>query len=66
MTAKELKKEFKSDHKIRKDLDLMISQSNRCSEILKGLSLSPNIDDGFIDFDYTINDYVNKLLFYLN
>ena len=51
LTAKELKKEFKSDHKIRKDLDLMISQSNRCSEILKGLTLSPNIDDGFIDFD---------------
>ena len=62
LTAKELKKEFKSDHKIRKDLDLMISQSNRCSEILKGLTLSPNIDDGFIDFDYTINDYVNEIV----
>ena len=40
----------------------MISVLNRCSEILKGLSLSPNIDDEFIDFDYTINDYVNEIV----
>ena len=62
LTAKELQKEFGNDDKIRKDLDLIVSQSNRCSEILKSLSLSPNINDEFIDFDYTINDYINEIV----
>ena len=62
LTAKELQKEFGNNNKIKKDLDLMVSQSNRCSEILKSLSLSPNISDGFIDFNYTIKDYVNEIV----
>jgi two-component system sensor histidine kinase RegB len=40
----------------------LVSQSNRCSEILKSLSLTPNIDDGFIDFNYTIFDYINEIV----
>ena len=44
LTAKELKKEFGNNNKIIKDLDLLISQSsNRCSEILKKLTLNPNV-----------------------
>tara|TARA_Y100001970_G_scaffold209666_1_gene255638 strand:- start:361 stop:1650 length:1290 start_codon:yes stop_codon:yes gene_type:complete len=62
LIAKELKKEFGNNNKINKDLDLLVSQSNRCSEILKSLSLSPNISDGFINFDYTINDYINEIV----
>ncbi|MFL2894332.1 MAG: ActS/PrrB/RegB family redox-sensitive histidine kinase [Candidatus Pelagibacter sp.] len=62
LTAKELKKEFGNKNKINKDLDLLVSQSNRCSEILKSLSLTPNIDDEFINFDYSINDYINEIV----
>ena len=62
LTAKELKKEFGNNNKINKDLDLLVSQSNRCSEILKSLSLSPNIDDEFINFDYSIKDYLNEIV----
>ena len=62
LIAKELKKEFGNNNKINKDLDLLVSQSSRCSEILKSLSLSPNISDGFINFDYTINDYINEIV----
>ena len=62
LTAKELKKEFGNNNKINKDLDLLVSQSNRCSEILKSLSLSPNIDDEFINFDYSIKDYINEIV----
>ena len=62
LTAKELQKDFINNNKIKKDLDLIVSQSNRCSEILKSLSLSPNIDDGFIDFNYTIYDYINEIV----
>ena len=62
LTSKELQKEFGNNYKIKKDLDLLVSQSNRCSKILKELSLTPNIDDGFIDFNYTIYDYVNEIV----
>ncbi len=62
LTVKELQKEFGNNHKIRKDLDLLVSQSNRCREILKKLSLNPNIEDGFIDSNLSLNDYVNEIV----
>ena len=62
LTAKELQKEFGDNKKIKKDLDLLVTQSNRCSEILKRLSLNPNIDDGFIDTNLTLFDYVNEIV----
>lgn len=62
LTVKELQKEFGNEHKIKKDLDLLVSQSNRCSEILKKLSLNPNIEDGFIDSNLSFYDYVNEIV----
>ena len=62
LTSKELQKEFCNNEKIKKDLDLIVSQSNRCSDILKRLSLNPNIDDGFIDTDLSLNDYVVEIV----
>ena len=59
---KEIQKEFGNEHKIKKDLDLLVSQSNRCSEILKKLSLNPNIEDGFIDSNLSFYDYVNEIV----
>jgi len=48
--------------KINKDLDLLVSQSTRCREILKKLSLNPNVEDEFIDSDVTLNDYVYEIV----
>ena len=62
LTAKELQKEFGNNHKIKRDLDLLVSQSNRCSQILKKLSLNPNIEDGFIDSNLSFYDYVNEIV----
>jgi len=62
LTAKELQKEFGNNHKIKKDLDLLVSQSNRCSEILKKLSLNPNINDDFINTNLSLYDYVNEIV----
>ena len=62
LTANEIKKEFRSDNKINKDLDLLISQSNRCREILKKLSLNPNIEDEFLNINLSIYDYVNQII----
>ena len=62
LTTKELKKEFGNNNKIIKDLDLLISQSNRCREILKKLSLNPSIEDDFLNINLCLNDYVNEIV----
>jgi len=62
ITVKELQKEFGNNHKIKKDLELLVSQSNRCSEILKKLSLNPNFDDEFLNSRLSINDYVSEIV----
>jgi len=62
LTVKELDKEFGDDHKFKKDIDLLLSQSKRCSEILRKLTLNPNIDDGFIDSNLSLYDYVNEIV----
>ncbi|MEY3435478.1 MAG: hypothetical protein RLZZ195_974, partial [Pseudomonadota bacterium] len=51
LVAKELKKELGSNKKINQDLDLLISQSKRCSEILKQISKNPYTEkeDKFFD-----------------
>ena len=62
LTAKELKKEFKHDNKLNKDLDLLVSQSKRCSEILKKLSLNPKINDEFINANLNLGDYILEIV----
>ena len=62
LTAKELKKEFGHNIKFKTDLDLLISQSNRCSEILKKLSLNPIIEDEFLDTEVTFSNYIHEIV----
>ena len=47
--AKELKKEIGNKSEYSKDLDLLISQAKRCSEILKQISKKEIVDDQFIN-----------------
>ena len=62
LTARELQKDFKDNKKLKKDLDLIVSQSNRCSEILKKLSLNPKVDDQFININLNLSDYINEIV----
>ena len=47
VVAKELKKEIGDDKEISKDIDLLISQTKRCSEILKKISKKQIEEDSF-------------------
>ena len=58
----DLLKQFKNDIEVKKDLELLMSQIERCSEILKKLTLDPNIEDDFIDRDITATDYVYEII----
>ena len=48
VVAKELKKEVGNDKEIAKDIDLLISQTKRCSEILKQISKKQIEEDIFL------------------
>ena len=62
MTASEIQKEIGKNHKISKDLNLLVSQSIRCREILKKLSLNPSLEDEFIDADIDLHEYVKEIV----
>ena len=58
----DLLKQFKYDNEVKKDIELLASQIDRCSEILKKLTLNPIIEDDFIDSDLSIADYINEIV----
>ena len=60
--ASDLLSQFKGNLEIEKDINLLISQIERCGEILKKLSLNPTVEDNFIDRDLTIVDYVSEII----
>ena len=49
VVAKELRKEIAKNSKHSKDLDLLISQTKRCGEILKQISQKEIVDDQFMN-----------------
>ena len=62
LIAKEIQKELGLENKFKKDIDLLISQSNRCGEILKKLSINPKINDDFLDADVDLYEYLNEII----
>ncbi len=48
VVSKELRKEVGDNSKLTKDIDLLISQTKRCSEILKNISQKKIISDEFL------------------
>ena len=63
VVAKELKKEIGSDKEISKDIDLLISQTKRCSEILKQISKKQIEEDVFlssIKFEDLLEEIINS------
>ena len=58
----DLLEQFKDNEDVKKDIELLSSQIERCSEILKKLTLNPVIEDDFIDGDLTMADYVDEIV----
>ena len=63
VVAKEIKKEIGNENEISKDIDLLISQTKRCSEILKQISKKQFEEDVFlssIKFEDLLEEIVNS------
>ena len=62
LIAKELKEELKGNIKFEKDINLLVSQSDRCNQILKKLSINPHVEDEFIGYQATLQDYLSEII----
>ena len=60
--ASDLLKQFKDNKEIKKDIELLSSQIDRCSQILKKLTLNPIVEDDFIDGNLTMTNYVDEII----
>jgi len=61
VVAKELEKDIGTNPKYKKDVNLLISQTKRCSEILKNLS-KDQLDEDFFLNDIKIKDLLNEII----
>ena len=59
--ARELEKEIGNNSKYSKDIDLLLSQTKRCSNILKNLSKDQFKEDNFLS-DIKIEELLNEIL----
>ena len=59
--SQDLLEQFKNNKDLKKDIELLVSQVNRCNDILKKLTLNPIVEDEFIDRDITIQDYLIEI-----
>ena len=60
--AHDLEKQFKNQDDVKKDIELLSSQVERCNEILKRLTLNPVEEDEFIDKDLTMREYLSEII----
>ena len=60
--SSDLLKQFKDNKVIKKDIELLASQIDRCSQILKKLTLNPTVEDDFIDGNLTMTNYVDEII----
>ncbi len=60
--AQDLLEQLKDDKILKKDIELLISQINRCNEILKKLTLNPTVEDDFLDKDISLKDYLIEIV----
>ncbi len=62
LITQELSKSLTGNKDIEKDMILLREQVERCNKILKKLTMNPNIDDEFIDYDLTLSSCINEII----
>ena len=60
--SQDLYNNFKNNKELKKDIELLVSQVDRCNEILKKLSLNPTIEDDFIDKNINLHNYIIEIV----
>lgn len=58
----ELLEQFNNKKELKKDIELLVSQVDRCNEILKRLSINSTLEDDFIDKDLSLHNYLKEIV----
>jgi len=62
LITQELSKTLKGNKEIEKDMVILIEQVERCNQILKKITINPNIEDDFIEYELTLSNYINEII----
>ena len=62
LITQELSKLLKGNKDIEKDMMLLTDQVERCNQILKKLTINPDIDDEFIEHELTLSNYISEII----
>ncbi len=60
--SQDLLEQLNNNKDLKKDIDLLVSQVDRCNDILKRLSINSTLEDDFIDKDLSLNDYLKEII----
>ena len=60
--SQDLLLQFNNDEDLNKDIRLLVSQVDRCIEILKRLSINSTLEDDFIDKDLSLHNYLKEIV----
>ena len=60
--SQDLLEQLNNNKNVKKDVELLVSQVNRCNEILKKLSINSKIEDDFIDKDLSLHNYLKEIV----
>ena len=62
IVSQDLLEQLKNDKYLKKDIDLLVSQVDRCNDILKRLSINSTLEDDFIDKDLNLHNYLKEIV----
>ena len=60
--SQDMYEQFKDQRDLKKDIELLVSQVERCGQILKKLSLNPSQEDDFINQELSVSEYIIEII----
>tara|TARA_B100001996_G_scaffold168700_1_gene128600 strand:- start:188 stop:1465 length:1278 start_codon:yes stop_codon:yes gene_type:complete len=60
--SQDLLEQLNNNKDLKKDIELLVSQVERCDDILKRLSINSTLDDDFIDKDLNLHIYLKEIV----
>ena len=60
--SRDLLEQLKNNKNFKKDIELLVSQVDRCNDILKRLSINSTLEDDFIGKNLNLNSYLKEIV----
>ena len=60
--SQDLLEQLNNNKDLKKDIDLLVSQVDRCNDILRRLSINSTLEDDFIGKDLNLNNYLKEIV----